>query len=163
MIDYFPKDKCFFVIWFLLWNGNSTNVMLSPLSLSPEIQSSDSRSRVGEHKLLLICFLTEWKRICILWKLDSTLLQTPTNSSEKLHHFTSMLLLQRTARQLLVTLWAESPLEVAFLIHPLPGANANTDELELENTVTASDLSSFTDNGLWRHLNLSKQPHNLSY
>jgi len=43
----------------------------------------------------------------------------------------------------------------------LLGANANTDKLKLENTVTTSDLDSFTDNGLWRHPNLSKQPLNL--
>lgn len=65
--------------------------------------------------------------------------------------------------QLAVTFYAESLLEVIFLMDSLLGANVNTDELKLENTVTRSDLDSFTDNGLWRHLNLPKQPQSLSY
>lgn len=64
--------------------------------------------------------------------------------------------------QLPVTSHAESLLEVLFLTDCLLGANANTDELKLENPVTTGELDSFRDNGLWRHLNLSKQAQSLS-
>lgn len=137
-------------------------VKRKPSTLCPleQYPFSHSETRLCEHQLLLIYFFNGMK----MHLYTSTASKYTTSNTyqlfRKLVHFSAAAFKDSNIPASCLDIG--SLLEVTFLMDSLLGVNANADELKVENTVTTSDVDSFTDNCLWRHLDLAKQTKSLS-